>query len=173
LTACSAEVNRFGLRFVRVHLTGVCLRSVRRSPKIACSAEVVNSVHLRSFRSFSLVCKQHHAARSRVRPSIAGLGCALRGRWVRPSVAGAGCSRPSQARPAPLRARRHSHGVSHGRCGCVWAVWPDPAPSRRGGIATCPETSYLQTRSFCNPVNQSCSGWTLLAPTSPGVCYSF
>ena len=33
LTACSAEVNRFGLRFVRVHLTGVCLRSVRRSPK--------------------------------------------------------------------------------------------------------------------------------------------
>jgi hypothetical protein len=133
-------VNRFGLRFVRVHLIRVCLRSVRRS---------------------------------RVRPSIAGLGCALRGRWVRPSVAGAGCSRPSQARPAPLRARRHSHGVSHGRCGCVWAVWPDPAPSRRGGIATCPETSYLQTRSFCNPVNQSCSGWTLLAPTSPGVCYSF
>ena len=103
LTACSAEVNRFGLRFVRVHLTGARLRSVRRSPKIARSAEVVNSVHLRSFRSFFLVCKQHHAARSRVRPSIAGLGCALRGRWVRPSVAGAGCSRPSQARPAPLR----------------------------------------------------------------------
>ena len=60
-------MNRFGLRFVRVHLIRVCLRSVRRS---------------------------------RVRPSIAGLGCALRGRWVRPcrgrglqpSIAGAACS---------------------------------------------------------------------------------
>ena len=36
LTACSAEVNRFGLRFVRAHLTGVCLRSTLT----ACSAEV-------------------------------------------------------------------------------------------------------------------------------------
>ena len=29
LTACSAEVNRFGLRFVRAHLNGVFLRSVK------------------------------------------------------------------------------------------------------------------------------------------------
>jgi hypothetical protein len=36
LTACSAEVNRFGLRFVRAHLTGVFLRSTLT----ACSAEV-------------------------------------------------------------------------------------------------------------------------------------
>ena len=36
LTACSAELNRFGLRFVRAHLTGVCLRSTLT----VCSAEV-------------------------------------------------------------------------------------------------------------------------------------
>jgi hypothetical protein len=50
LTACSAEVNRFGLRFVRVHLTGVCLRSVRRSTLTACSAEL-NRFGLRFVRA--------------------------------------------------------------------------------------------------------------------------
>ena len=56
---------------------------------------------------------------SRVRPSIAGLGCAHRGRWVRPSVAGAGCSRPSRARAAPLRARIENACTTSSNMACA------------------------------------------------------
>ena len=56
---------------------------------------------------------------SRARPSIAGLGCAHRGRWVRPSVAGAGCSRPSRARAAPLRARIENACTTSSNMACA------------------------------------------------------